>query len=269
MPTPIRRPVPLACLLPRAPRPHVELGNGAPHRLRIVARIEVLVRDVAVRHFLRLYEVGEPDFVRLLADGPGDRVERDFQCEAHAGAPDAPIRKYSRLVGRHGPGTATVAVHLVRAGQDGAYLRGFETGGEWVQRVGAGIDRGVAVDGEETPLAIRVERDVVVVLAAIGVRGQLLASILQPAHGTVEMPGEPCETDFLGEQDALVAEAAADIRRDHPYRPLIDAETFGEPRPVDVGHLRRAVHLQLAEALVPLAQHGAALQGRHRLARRP
>ena len=52
-------------------------------------------------------------------------------------------------------------------------------------------------------------------LTAIRVAGQLLAAIFDPAHGMTELAAQPGRADFLGQQDALVAEAAAHIRRDH------------------------------------------------------
>jgi len=55
-----------------------------PHRLGVIARIEVFAGDVVVRHLVRLHEIREPHFVRLLAGLARHRVERNFECEAHA-----------------------------------------------------------------------------------------------------------------------------------------------------------------------------------------
>ena len=91
------------------------------------------------------------------------------------------------------------------------------------------------------------------VLAAVGVGGELLAPVLDPAHRAAAAQREPGEADFLGQQDALVAEAAADVGRDHPDLALVEAEAFGEAGADDVRHLRGGVHHQLPERGGPSA----------------
>ena len=196
------------------------------------------------------------------------RIDHQLEREAHPGARDAAIGQDRRLVRRHRPGAAAVALHLVRAGEDGAHLRRLETGGERIRGIGAGVDRRLAIETQDVSARVGVQRDVVVVLAAVGVRRELLAPVLDPAHRTPEPAAEPRERDFLRQQDALVAEAAADIGRDHADRALVDAEGFGEPRAIEVRHLRRAVHQQLIEPAVPFAHHAAAFHRRHVQARR-
>ena len=61
------------------------------------------------------------------------------------------------------------------------------------------------------------------VLAAIGVAGQVLAAILDPAHRMAAAHRQPAERNFLGEQDPLVAEAAADIGRDDADLAMVKA----------------------------------------------
>ena len=73
-------------------------------------------------------------------------------------------------------------------------------------------------------------------LSTIGIRGELLASILQPAHRTLETACEPCDAHLLRQQDAFVPKTAADIRRNHAHRPLIDAKALGKPGTRDVRH---------------------------------
>ena len=55
----------------------------------------------------------------------------------------------------------------------------------------------------------------IVMLAAVCVRGQLLAPVLEPAHRMAAPHGEPAQANFLAGQDRLVAEAAAHVGRDH------------------------------------------------------
>ena len=126
-------------------------------------------RDVVVGHLVRLHEIREPHFVGLLAGFARDRIERDFERKADAGARDAAIRQYPRLVGRNRPGAAAIAFHFVRPRQDRADLRSFEARGKRVERIRARIDGGIAIDREQAALAVRIQSDIVVVLAAVGV----------------------------------------------------------------------------------------------------
>ncbi len=104
-------------------------------------------------------------------------------------------------------------------------------------------------------------------LAAVGVCHELFAPVFDPAHRPSQFPRKPAEADFLGQQDALVAEATADVGRDHTDRSLVQAQALRQSRAVDVRHLRGAVHLELVEPRVPFAQNAAPLHRRHRLAR--
>jgi hypothetical protein len=85
---------------------------------------------------------------------------------------------------------------------------------------------------------MRISGDVVIVLAAVGVGGELFAPVFEPSHRPFEMHRQPTDTDFLGQQNALVAKAAADVRRDHADLALVEPETMREPAARDVRHLR-------------------------------
>ena len=67
-------------------------------------------------------------------------------------------------------------------------------------------------------------------LAAVGVGGQALAPILDPSQRDAELARGPGQRDLLGQQDALVAEAAADIGRHHADLAFVQAQAFGEAR---------------------------------------
>src|SRR5690606_28646870 len=116
--------------------------------------------------------------------------------------------------------------------------------------IGAGIDRGLAVHAAQAAVAIGIGGDEIMVLAAIGAGGEMLAAVLDPAHRMAAAQGDPAEADVLRQEDALVAEAAADIRRDDAHLLLAQAEAFGEPGADDVRHLAAGVEDKLAEPLV-------------------
>src|SRR5262245_1009724 len=105
------------------------------------------------------------------------------------------------------------------------------------------------------------------VLAAVGVGGEALTPVLDPSQRRLDLARGPGERDLLGEQDALVAEPASDIGRNHADLSLVQPEALGETRAHDVWLLRGRVHDELPEARMPLGDHAAALDRTHDLAR--
>src|SRR5262249_2832363 len=160
---------------------------------------------------------------------------------------------------------AAVGGKSIGLGKDARQLRGFQGSGERVGRVGAGIDGGFAVDTAQTPVALGIGGDAVVVLAAIGAGNEMFAAILDPAHRVAAMHGEPAETNLFRQQDALVANPAANVRRDDADLALVKAETLGQSGSHDVRHLTSRVYRQLLEPRVPEADNAATFDRRDAL----
>src|SRR6516165_5547571 len=104
-------------------------------------------------------------------------------------------------------------------------------------------------------------------LAAIGVRAEVFAAVFDPPHRTAEPHRQPAGAYLLGQQDSLVAKAAADIGRYDPDLGVIEAETFGKARAHDVRQLRRRMEDELPEPGMPLRDQPAPFDRRHALAR--
>src|ERR1700730_5461850 len=164
-------------------------------------------------------------------------------------------------------GAAAIMGKVVEARKDASDLPCFETGRERIGRIGAGIDGRLAVKSDEASVPIRIGGDAIAVLAAVRA-SEILSTILDPAQGTAKLAGGPPKGDFLGEQDALVAKSAADIRGDDADPPLVETETFGEPGADDMRLLGRADNDELFGASVPIGDDPASFQGTHDLARR-
>ena len=79
------------------------------------------------------------------------------------------------------------------------------------------------------------------VLAAIGAGREMLAAVLDPAHRMAATHRQPRQADFFRQQDALVAEAAADVGRNDADLALLHAEAFGKAAAHDMRHLRAEV----------------------------
>src|SRR5260370_35105882 len=88
-------------------------------------------------------------------------------------------------------------------------------------------------------------------LAAIGVGGELLAPVLDPADGVTELARKEGGADLLGEQQALVTEAAADVGRPDADLAVIETQAIGETRAHDVRDLLRGVDQGLLHPPIP------------------
>ena len=81
--------------------------------------------------------------------------------------------------------------------------------------------------------------------------------------GRADGAGGDAHEHLLARDDALLAEAAADVRRDHPHAVLVEAEDPRHRGADEVRDLRRGVQDDALAAALPLGQAGAALE-RHR-----
>ena len=241
----------LARGLARADRVEIEGRHRAAKRLGIIAAVEHLAHQIAVRHRVRRHEIGEPDRLRRDAELARQGVERGLHGVAHAGPRHAAIGQDRRLVGAGRDGVAAQKRQDVGARQDRADLRRFQAGAERVGRVGAGIDRGFTLHAQKLAGAVGPRRDDIVMLAAVGAGRELLITVFQPAHRTAEQARDAGADDLLGQQDALVAEAAADVGRDDAHLAFVEAEAIGQAALGDVRHLGRGGDDHLLEPGIP------------------
>src|SRR3989304_4822684 len=93
----------------------VDRSDRAPQGFRIIAAVEMFLRDVVKRHLFGPHQVLQAHLVRLDPGLPRDRVEHEFEREADTRAGDAAIRKNGALVGRHGKGPAAIRGKVVRS----------------------------------------------------------------------------------------------------------------------------------------------------------
>ena len=106
-------------------------------------------------------------------------------------------------------------------------------------------------------------------LAAVGVGGELLAAVFQPAHRIAALHRKPAQADFLTRQDRLVSKAAADVGRDDANLDLGKREDLRQPGADHVRELGGAVQDELAEPCIPLRDEAATFDRRHDLPRGP
>ena len=110
------------------------------------------------------------------------------------------------------------------------------------------------------PSRVGVGGDEVVVFAAVGIGRQALAAVFDPAQGHAKLAAGPGERHFFRQQDPLIAKAAADIGSNHADLAFVDAEALRQAGAHNVRLLGGAVvHLELAQARIPMGEHGAPL----------
>src|SRR4051812_12963863 len=95
------------------------------------------------------------------------------------------------------------------------------------------------------------------VFAAIRIRAQVLAAILQPADGMVHLQGQPSQRDFLSAEQSLVPEASAHIRRDDPHGAIFEPETLAKPGLNGMWELGRGDKRKIAQARVAIGEDAA------------
>ena len=113
-------------------------------------------------------------------------------------------------------------------------------------------------------MAIGIERELgpTEVIAPLVVRDETLGAARNPPHRTPQPARRPGDDRFLRIELALVAEAAADVGRDHAHRALGHAELLGHLPANVVGRLGRAVERELLGIRQAEREHRAWLDRR-------
>src|SRR5580700_8256728 len=107
------------------------------------------------------------------------------------------------------------------------------------------------------------------VLAAIGVGSEMLAAVLQPAHRIIDALREPGQRHLLAAQQALVAEAAADVGRNDPECTMGEAEAFAQAGLHRMWKLGRSEERELSKPSVAISEDAAAFDRHHAVTRGP
>src|SRR5262249_19256011 len=121
--------------------------------------------------------------------------------------------------------------------------------------VGAEVGEGLDMEREETPVNIEREFRMGEVIAGLIVRDEAFRSARGPAYGPAQASRRPGDDPLLRIGFALVAEAAAHVRRDDAQRALGNAELLGDLATDVMRSLRGGVERELFA--LRLRQHRA------------
>ncbi len=94
----------------------------------------------------------------------------------------------------------------------------------------------------------------------------MLAAVFNPANRATQLHAKPGNRHFLGQENTLVAEAAAHIGGNHAHLPFRQAQAFGQARAHDMRNLGGGINNELLNAAVPIGHNAAPFHGRHHLA---
>ena len=198
-------------------------------------------------------EVAPAQLDRVEVELIGQLVQRRFQREAARPFARRPRRVGLRCVHPH----QAVRGGDVGAGVHHARRRGHRIG---VLAVGRGLRHGVVQEGVEAPVARGADLQPLHRLLPPADQGEhLRAGELQP-HRAAELSCRQAGQHQAGEPGAAFrAEAAAEIRRDHPHARDVEAKALRQSGAMGEHRLRRRVHGELAA--VPIGQHHLRLDG--------
>ena len=254
------RPFVARFFLPRAEGGQVDGLDRHLQRL-LVARLVVHEADRrGVGEFVD--QVAAADIDRVDAEGGGRLVHQAFEREGDHRPRHAAIGRHGAGVGEHAARAALIGAEIVRPRQlRHGHQRLDAAGG---RETGIGADIGDHVGLERDQLGVLVEgageRDGLV--AAVKGGDQVLAPVLGPGHRTLELARQPHQHDVFGRERHLLAEAAADVGRDHAQIGLRHAEHVGDGGAHEMRHLRGAGQRHAAGRRIEGGVAGARLHRR-------
>ncbi len=209
----------------------------------VVAGVVGQPGDRGERELLVLDPVLLPDLEGVDADLDGELVHDPLDAVRRLGPAGAAVGVGPGLVGEHRLAGEAVGRELVdgveheRAEHRHAAAHDGDVGTE----VGQQLD----LEAGDRAVLLRRQRQLLPLVAAVVGHHQRLAAGLgvlhRPAQPAGDRPGDP----LLGRGLELAAEAAADVRRDHPDLRLGHARRGGQREAQDVGDLGRRPHGQL------------------------
>ena len=159
--------------------------------LGVIAAVKMLLAiDINGIFFFR-HHVLDADFVRFHSDFPGQRIDRHFHRVTDAGARDAAIGHQAGLVSHHGLCATFIEFEIIGSWQVAMRHCPFQPVGERINRIRARIDRDIAIETEHTAIGRRMQRDEVMMFAAIGASHQMFAAVLNPADRAFQLARQP------------------------------------------------------------------------------
>ncbi len=232
---------------------------------RIVARI---VHDLGAeraqrpvkRHLGRGDQVAPPHGHAVEAEPVGDRVNQPLAHKAPLEPSRRAIGRRRRLVGQAEMTDRAIGRDPIGAGQHAD--RHLGDARAMRADIGALVEEELVLQGQDTPLGIDRDAGVMVLLARVVGRHQMLAPILDPFDRAAQPQRGEAHQKILGVKLAADAETAAGIALLQHDRGGGAAEHAGQCVAVAMRHLGRAIELEHVARGVEAGEGAARLQRR-------
>ena len=234
-----------------------ELVQAELERGEVVAALEVELAGGDVRELAD--EVLAPHLGRVHVQLARDLVHDPLGGQAAVRPADAAVRAHRRLVRHHRVDVALVVADVVGAGDVVGRLPAVQRSRHRPARVGAVVGQDPGADAEDASVVAHRGADPVDLLARVHARLQVLAAVADPLDRGLHPPRQVGDEDVLGVQQRLLAEAAADVGRDHPDVVLGNPQKPRRRRAEQVRRLVAVVDHELVAELVVRGRDGAGL----------
>ena len=211
-----------------------------------------------VRELLRRYEVAAAHLGRVETQLLGNQVNGALHAEGRLGPASAAVGTGDRLVGGNADDFDRHRGRAVGASEPVAGENGHRRSGH--KEKCAQVCGHVYTDTQDGAIALRCGFEVDAVAAPVEAQHVFLAT-LHPLYGPSELHSQVRDGNFLGEEAALLAVAAANVRADQPDRVQRTAHQAGDVLANLVGVLRRVPDGQVVGVGVVLHQQAAPLHG--------
>ncbi len=200
-------------------------------------------------------EVLAPDLERVDPELVGELVERHLDHLRRLGPAGAADRIGRALVGEHPDDVGLDVGDLVTAAHHERAQRRDQRREDHV--VGAEVGQDLDVEGGDRAVALGAHPDVGDLVAALVGDRHVLRARLDPLDRAPELARRPAGEELLAVDLELLAEAAADLGRDHAHVILAEPEQERHEQAHEVRNLGRGVERQRAGPVV--GEHAAAL----------
>ena len=193
----------LTLFLARADSRDIDCLRTQPQKAGIIAVVEQQIRDRHVRHLRRLDEVIEPHVKRIPTHLACDLVDGALDGEACARTPYTAIGPDGCLVSRDREALNSPVPYVVWARNVAGGHSGLQERPVRPQRIGSGIDDQLRIDCKNHSSCIGVGGDLVIVIACVRGREEVLAAVLDPAHRVIELRSQSSDDHLLRQQPRL------------------------------------------------------------------
>ncbi len=160
-------------------------------------------------------QVAAADVDRINAERRRCFIHQPLQCERDDWARHAAIGRHGAGIRQHPARAAFVIAEIVGPGHFRHGHQRLDAAGGRKTRISADVGNNVGLERDQFCIFVEgaFERDVLI--AGVKAGDQILAPVLGPGHRTFKFTCQPHQHDVFGAERHFLAEAAADIGRDH------------------------------------------------------